>query len=147
MFYCQFLQFSGYPQTNLCGIVSSEGNYIPGTCNIGREQLAKRKLFLLKCVLVTLVCIIFLEVFHLDKTLRLFIFIPFTLTTIGTQQVLFKFCYIFGLKGYYGFGAVGKAKTVEEDAYRRLDLRKSQKMILSSVIIGLILAFVYYYLV
>ncbi len=78
--------------------------------------------------------------------LRLFMFIPFTLTIIGAQQVIFKFCYLFGLKGYYGFGEVGKAKSVEEEEYRKRDRAKARKMIISSVLIGLLLAAVYYFL-
>lgn len=123
-----------------------EDNYIPGTCNIGNEQLQKRKQFALKCISVTLLCILFLQVFHLDKSWRLPMFIPFTLSAIGIQQVYYKFCYLFGLKGYYGFGEVGKAKSVEEEEYRKRDRAKARKMIISSVLIGLLLTAVYYFL-
>lgn len=123
-----------------------ENNYIPGTCNIGNEQLQKRKRFLLKTVSATLLCILFLEVFHLDKTWRMLMFIPFSLTIIGSQQVYFKFCYLFGLKGYYGFGEVGKAKAVTDAENIKRDKAKARKMIVSSVIIGAVLTVVYYFL-
>jgi predicted secreted protein len=122
-----------------------EDNYIPGTCNIGNEQLQKRKKFLIKTVSATLLCIVFLQIFHLDKIWRLFMFVPFTLTIIGAQQVYFKFCYLFGLKGYYGFGEVGKAKTVTDEENIKRDKAKARKMILSSVIIGAILTVIYYF--
>jgi hypothetical protein len=124
----------------------SEDNYIPGTCNIGNEQLQKRKRFLIKSLFATLLCILFLEVSHVDKIWRMFMFVPFTLSVIGAQQVWFKFCYIFGLKGYYGFGEVGKAKTISDAENIKRDKSKAQKMIVSSVIIGAILTVIYYFI-
>ncbi len=121
-------------------------NYIPGTCNIGNDQLTKRKRFALKIILVTLACILILQIFSLDKLWRLFMFIPFTLSAIGIQQVYFKFCYMFGIKGFYGFGELGKARTIKEEEFKKLDKAKALKMIVTSVLIGLAITIAYYYL-
>ena len=123
-----------------------EEKYIPGTCNIGNEQLAKRKRFALKSVLATILCVAFLQAFHLDKIWRLAMFFPFALTTIGIQQVYFKFCYVFGIKGYYGFGELKKTRTVQEDEFKKSDKAKAMRMIVTSVLIGLFLTILYYYL-
>jgi glucose-6-phosphate-specific signal transduction histidine kinase len=130
----------------LCCAVSKEPDYIPGTCNIGNEQLAKRKRFLVKCILVTVLGVSYQLVFHSDKVLRLLMFIPFAVTAVAAQQVFYKFCYRFGLTGLYGFGELGKEKNAEEDEFKKLDRKKSQRMIVSSVIIGIILSIAYYFL-
>ena len=126
--------------------MNTETNYIPGTCNIGNEQLTKRKRFLIKCILITVLCISYQLIFHSDKILRLLMFIPFTVTAVAAQQVMYKFCYRLGLMGMYGFGELGKEKSVEENEYKKLDRKKSQKMIVSSVLISAILTFGYYFL-
>ena|ERR1035437_995102 len=130
---------------NTCKPILEDG-YIPGTCNIGKEQLTKRKWFAVLCIFATLLCIFLLQVFQLDKIWRLPMFILFTASAIGVQQVYYKFCYLFGLKGLYGFGEVRRAKLVEEVEYRKLDRAKAQRMISSSVLIGLVLTAIYYFL-
>ena len=124
--------------------MSTENNYIPGTCNIGNEQLKKRKRFLAACIVTTVLLITFQLIFHSGKMWRLFMFIPFAITSVAVQQVLYKFCYRFGLTGLYGFGKVGYDTKVEGNHFRELDRKKSKKMIVSSVLIGLILTYVYY---
>ena len=120
--------------------------YIPGTCNIGKEQLEKRKRFAVKCIAATLICFIFLQASNGDKILRLLMVIPFTLSSIGFQQVYFKFCYLFGLKGLYGLGELGKTVSVEEENARKLDRKKSTRILISSLVIGILLAVIYFYL-
>ena len=121
-------------------------NYIPGTCNIGAEQLTKRKRFAFKSVLGTILCLFFLQAFHLDKIWRLLMVVPFAVTSVALQQVAYKFCYVFGLKGLYGFGEIDKANKIKEDEFRKKDRRKSQLMLISSLLIGIILSVAYYFL-
>ncbi len=121
-------------------------NYIPGTCNIGGEQLKKRNRFALKCILATLICILFLQVFHFDTVWRLVMFIPFTLSAIAIQQVYFKFCYLFGIKGFYGFGEIGKTKSIQEKEFLKLDNAKALRMIITSMLIGLVMTILYFFL-
>ena len=126
--------------------MSSEDSYIPGVCNIGNEQLTKRKRFLVICLSITIICIFLIEAFGGNKTLRLFMFVPFAVCAVATQQVMYKFCYRFGLTGLYGFGKVGYDKKVPENQFRELDRKKSMKMLVSSVAIGILLDTLYYYL-
>jgi len=136
-----------FEELNLIAIkIMAEDNYIPGTCNIGNEQLTKRKQFAVKCILGTLLCILFLQLFHLNKMWRLPVFILFTASAIGVQQVFYKFCYVFGLKGLYGFLEADKVKSVEGEEYRKLDRAKARRMLISSLLIGLILTVIYYFL-
>jgi hypothetical protein len=119
--------------------------YIPGTCNIAGAQLHKRKRFMAKSLGLTVWAIALIQILGLPKWCRLPMVILFTLSAIGIQQVYFKFCYVFGLKGLIGRDELGKVEKTE-DAYRELDRKKAQRMILSSILYGVILTLIYYFL-
>ncbi len=120
-------------------------SYSPGHCNISGAQLLKRKRFAAKCLGLTVWAIALIQIFGFSKWWRLPMVILFTLSAIGIQQVYFKFCYVFGLKGLYG-EEVGKTKTVEEEEYRRADKEKAKRMIFSSILIGILLTAIYFFL-
>lgn len=71
--------------------------------------------------------------------------VPFTLSAIAFQQVYFRFCYVFGLKGLMGMDELGKVEKVEE-AYRKPGRKKAQRMIATSILYGFILTLIYYFL-
>lgn len=125
--------------------MSSEDNYIPGVCNIGNEQLAKRKRFLAICLAVTFLAAMAIYFFEIDGSIRWIMFIPFCVSAMATQQVMFKFCYRFGLTGLYGFGKVGYDKKVPENQFRELDRKKSMKMLVNSLVIGILLTTFFYF--
>ena len=122
-----------------------DGDYISGTCNISGAQLHKRKRFMAKCLGLTVWAIAILQILNLSHWWRLPMVILFTLSIIGIQQVYFKFCYMFGLKGLFGMGEMGKTQKVNE-ANKSLDRIKAQKMIVSSIILGIILTVIYFIL-
>jgi len=123
-----------------------EENYIPGTCNIDKAQLLKRKRFAAKCLGLTVWAIVLIEIIDLSKWWRLPMVVLFTLSTLGIQQVYFKFCYVFGLKGLYGLGEIGKTQKIKEPEQLKKDRAKAQRMIISSVLIGIALTAIYFFL-
>jgi hypothetical protein len=120
--------------------------YSPGHCNISGAQLMKRKRFAAKCLGFTVWAIALIEIIDLGRWWRLPMVILFTLSAIGIQQVYFKFCYVFGLKGLHGMNEIDKTETVEEEEYRRADRSKAQRMIISSILIGIMLTAIYFFL-
>lgn len=123
-----------------------EETYIAGTCNIAKDQLVKRKRFAAKCLGLTVWAIAILQFFDLSKWWRLPMFILFTLSALGIQQVYFKFCYIFGLKGLFGLDQLGKAQKITDDENLKKDRDKAMRMIVSSVLIGIALTAIYFFL-
>lgn len=121
-------------------------SYTPGQCNIDKGQLYKRKRFLAKCLGLAVWAILLIELLDLNKWWRLSMLPLFTLSAIGAQQVYFKFCYVFGLKGIYGMEEVGKTQSVEQEAHRLADLAKARNMIISSIVIGILLTVIYFLL-
>jgi hypothetical protein len=120
--------------------------YTPGSCNIGGEQLFKRKRFLAKCLGLTVWCIALIEILDLARWWRLPMFLLFTLTAIAVQQVTARFCYRFGLKGLSGMDKLGAIEKVDDEASRQRDRRKALRMLVTSLLAGLLLTALYFYL-
>lgn len=97
-----------------------------------------------KCLGLTVWCIALIEILDLGKWWRLPMVILFTFSAIGVQQVYFKFCYAFGLKGLYGLNELGKTQKVTEDEFLQADRKKARRMIISSIIIGIFLTVIYF---
>jgi hypothetical protein len=120
--------------------------YIPGVCNIGKDEIKRRRTGMFLGLGLLIVVFILLEVFKVDKLWRLIIFLPAVSFAINFQQWYLKFCVRFGLKGVYNFKDVGNALTIEQKEYLRKDRMKATKMILTGVAFGLILTLAYYFL-
>jgi len=123
-----------------------EETYIPGTCNIAKDQLLKRKRFAAKCLGLTVWAIALLQIFDLSKWWRLPMVVLFTLSALAIQQVYFKFCYIFGLKGLFGLDKLGKAQKITDPENLKKDRAKALRMIVSSILIGVLLTAIYFFL-
>ena len=124
----------------------AEGTYIPGTCNIGKEEINKRRRGAYSALAVTVICVIALQLTHAPQGWRLLLFIPLSSTILSFMQAYMKFCVGFGIKGAFNFGVTGKLIKIVKDEYLQKDRAKARKMILSSAAIGLLLAVVYYLL-
>ena len=120
--------------------------YIPGVCNIGKEEVQRRKVTLAISAIITIVWIALLMLFHANPLWRLLIFIPVTSTMVSFLQVYFHFCVNFGMRGVFNFGKIGATSSPELDEYIRKDRAKAQKMIFGSVAVGVVLAVIYYLL-
>ncbi|HEY1869845.1 MAG TPA: hypothetical protein VGG71_02240, partial [Chitinophagaceae bacterium] len=74
-------------------------DYIPGTCNIGPPEIKRRKKAVIFALILTIVVVILILVLHPQKLWRLSLFLPLFSLAIGFQQVYFKFCANFGMRG------------------------------------------------
>jgi hypothetical protein len=126
--------------------MSTASEYIPGTCNIGHKELKARKNVAIFSAVLTIVVIALLLIFHADKLWRLILFIPATSSIISFQQWYNKFCVKFGLAGVFNFGEIGKTFSVEQKENFQKDRSKAWKMINIGIVLGLILAILFYIL-
>ncbi len=121
-------------------------NYVPGTCNIGREEIKARKKVAVFSMLFAIALIVVLILVHADKLWRLCLFFPVTSLAIGIQQVYFKFCVGFGMKGYFNFSELGKMDSITEAEFRKKDRAKATQMIAAGISAALVAAVVFYFL-
>ncbi len=120
--------------------------YIPGTCNIGREEIIRRRNGAIFSAILTVIVVCILLLTHADKLWRLVIFLPLTALAVSIQQWYFKFCVNFGMRGIYNFKELGNTTTVEDRKMKREDRAKAGKMILAAVVFGLVFTLIFYLL-
>jgi len=120
--------------------------YIPGTCNIGHKEIKARRNVAIFSTVLTIIVIALLLIFHADKLWRLTLFIPAASSIISFQQWYNKFCVKFGIEGVFNFGEIGKTFSVEQKENFQKDRRKAWKMINIGIVVGLILAILFYLL-
>lgn len=113
--------------------------YIPGICNIGPSERAKRRMSGIVGLIITIVVLIILIALGTSKYWRIIIFIPVTIAAAGFLQDALHFCAGYGAKGLYNVvNSAGMTEQVASSEYRRKDLRKAQSIIGLSVLIGLV---------
>ncbi len=124
-----------------------QDKYIPGACNIGPAETARRRFFGFVGLFVTLFLYGLFAYFSVPRLFRLLVFFPAMMSATGFIQAQMRFCVYFGTHGYYNFGPeVGKTENVEEQKYRELDRKKSMELMVYSAFIGLLAALLAYYL-
>lgn len=92
-------------------------------------------------IAVTIVLSVIFIVFRVAAPWRLFLFLPAVLSATGFLQARMSFCVNFGMRGVENFGdKVGKVITVADPISRRLDRRRSIRIMGYSAGIALVVA-------
>ena len=124
----------------------SDNHYIPGACNIGHEEIKRRKKAAIFSIVLTITVIVLICMLDANKIWRLTLFIPATSLGVSFQQWYFKFCVAFGIKGVFNFGDIGKTFSIDQKENYRKDRIKAWQMIISGIVFGLILALIFYFM-
>jgi hypothetical protein len=126
--------------------MKDSNEYIPGTCNIGPEEIKRREIATLVSLVLTISVLILILVLHPDKLWRLAIFVPMASLVINFQQMYFRFCVNFGLRGIFNLGKPGRFDTVEQAEFRKKDRNKAIRIIVTGIIAGLVSTVIFYLL-
>lgn len=118
--------------------------YIPGTCNIGKAEVAKRRNSAISSTIIALLIAGIELVKHYEKPWRLVVFLPLVSAAIGFQQWRSKFCVNFGLRGIFNFKDLGELASVEMEEMRKMDRNRAIKMIVTGIIIAAVLTLLFY---
>jgi len=121
--------------------------YIPGVCNIGPSEIARRRRSGWIGLAATLLLWAVFVLLNLPAAWRLILFFPATMSASGFLQAYFHFCAGFGFKGVYNLvKPAGQTETIQQKEFRRKDRQKALKITGLSILSGLIFAGVMYYL-
>ena len=123
-----------------------QGSYIPGTCNLGFEEVEKRRRNIKIGLLTAILGIIFITYFNFSREWRLLIFIPLFYSALCYFQVRKKFCVVYGVLGIFNFGKLGNSQKVIDDESKRLDKKRAIQILFISLSTSLIATVVYYLL-
>jgi len=119
-----------------------ETNYIAGVCNIGTEEIIRRRNLGWISLAVSALLLTVLILIEVNPWWRLFVFFPATLSASGFLQAYFGFCSGFARKGLFNFGSLGQTQSVADDPSRAKDRKRGNQITLYAVIIGIVVAIV-----
>ena len=111
--------------------------YIPGVCNIGREETVFRKKVAVGALLIVIITFVFFFIFNVTGGFRFLVAIPAFISAMGFLQARAHFCARLGLTALFNFGELGKYSKVNNNEYILMDRKKSLKIIFYSLAIGI----------
>ena len=117
-------------------------DYQAGVCNIGPEEIARRRRAGHIGLVITVALFVGLVVAGLPPFVRLILFLPAAAAASGYLQAWLKFCAGFGSLGVYNFGRVGQTFAVPDDEARARDRRRARQIGIAAGLIGLVVAVV-----
>jgi hypothetical protein len=113
-------------------------SYAPGACNIGPEEIARRRAAAVTGLLATAGFAAALLVTGAPDPLRLLVAIPAAVTTIAALEARDRFCVAYAAQGVYNVdGPAGRATPVLDAYSRGRDRRRAARMILAGAAAGL----------
>jgi hypothetical protein len=114
--------------------------YVPGICNIGPAEIARRMRIGHLGLAVTVLLAVILLALGAARPWRLLLALPATMGAAGYLQARLRFCFDYGFRGAYNFEALGHHERVAAEAARAADRRRALALALASVVIGLAVA-------
>ena len=106
-----------------------EVQYSPGSCNIGKGEVRRRQIVALVGLFFTAVTLLTFSTVDTPTEIRLGIFFPLMVASVGFVQSRSKFCLAYGFAGTFNVGKLGDIKRVASKEDRAAD-RKTALVIL-----------------
>jgi hypothetical protein len=113
-------------------------SYRAGICNIGPDEIARRRRTGHTGVVISVALLALLLVSGAPPLARLTVFLPASLAAAGYLQAALRFCADYGWRGVFNFGAAGHSRvtSVVEAANRRADRARAVRLAAGSAAIG-----------
>jgi hypothetical protein len=115
-------------------------SYVPGTCNIGPAEIARRRLTGHVGLVVTVLGFLALTAVQVNALWRLLLFLPAAVSASGYLQAVLHFCAGFGSRGVYNFGPLGGREQVADPEALARDRSMSRRIGFGSAAIGAVVA-------
>lgn len=116
--------------------VPAPEGYVPGVCNIGTEEIARRRRAGHVGAAVTAGLLAVLLATRAPRLARLVVALPAAGAASGYVQARSRFCAGFGSRGLYNFGPLGQEQDVPDAEARALDRARARGIGLTSLGIG-----------
>ncbi len=120
----------------------TQTEYVPGVCNIGPEEIARRRNLGWLALAITILLLLTLILTGVNPWWRLFVFFPAAMSASGFLQAYFHFCVGFARIGVFNFGSIGQMQKVDDDLSKKKDKRKGNQITLYAVLIGGVIAII-----
>jgi hypothetical protein len=124
--------------------IQTEGNYIPGQCNIGPDETRKRLRIGYLGLALMIIFVLLAEYYAFPPIWKLALFAPTVYAFSGFIQARQKFCFLFGFIGV--FSTAGRKSRVGDELKIKKDRSKALVIIAQVFLISLLVTFLYYFL-
>ena len=124
----------------------SDNQYVAGSCNIGTGEIRRRQIVAIIGSALSVSALIGFISTSAEPTLRLGIFIPLAVASIGWVQSKRKFCLAYGLMGTFNFGKLGQLSRVQDRAALAADRKTAVVILTQSLSLAAVLTLVVYLL-
>ena len=112
--------------------------YIPGSCNIGKGEIRRRQLVALIGLVSSFLMVLFFSVTDAPVEIRLGIFFPLLVASVGFVQSRSKFCLAYGFAGTFNIGKLGDIMRVASKEDRKADQVTALKILGKSLLLAAI---------
>ena len=130
------MTLSRYAASGSSGTPFAGVEYMPGVCNIGPAEIARRRQAGHVGLLVTVAALAVLVAIDAPPLARLILVLPAAAAASGYLQAWLKFCAGFGSRGIFNFGPVGDTQQVVDEEARARDRARAKRIGLASLAIG-----------
>ena len=124
----------------------SDNQYVAGSCNIGTGEIRRRQIVAIIGSALSVSALIGFISTSAEPSLRLGIFIPLAVASIGWVQSKRKFCLAYGLMGTFNFGKLGQLSRVQDRAALAADRKTAVVILTQSLSLAAVLTLVVYLL-
>jgi len=112
--------------------------YIPGSCNIGTGEIRRRQLVALVGLIFSISTLLTFNAVDAPTSIRLGIFFPLMVASVGFVQSRSKFCLAYGFAGTFNVGKMGDIKRVTSKEDRKADQVTALKILSKSFLLAAI---------
>jgi hypothetical protein len=110
--------------------------YIPGSCNIGKGEIRRRQLVAIVGLFFSITTLLTFISVGAPVQVRLAIFFPLFVASVGFVQSRSKFCLAYGFAGTFNIGKLGDIKRVASKEDRRADRVTALKILGKSFLLA-----------
>jgi hypothetical protein len=112
--------------------------YVPGSCNIGKGEIRRRQLVALVGLFFSISTLLTFKTVDAPALVRLGIFFPLMVASVGFVQSRSKFCLAYGFAGTFNVGKMGDIKRVTSKEDRQADRVTALKILGKSFLLACI---------
>jgi hypothetical protein len=111
-------------------------SYIPGTCNLGKEEIRRRQFVALIGLVFSIISLVGLISTDAQPLSRVSLFLPLMVFAIGYIQSRKKFCLAYGLMGTFNLGKLGDLAKVQSPEDRKADRKTAMTIFGQAVLLA-----------
>lgn len=111
-------------------------SYVPGTCNLGKEEIRRRQFVALIGLILSTSSLIGLISVDAQPMARVSLFLPLMVFAIGFIQSRKKFCLAYGLMGTFNLGKLGDMTRVQSAEDRKADRKTAMTIFGQAVLLA-----------